>query len=1411
MDFLSKHRALITCADLNIRLTRNPNPLTVDLSQSGSNMGNSPQMSEIIASRETVIPPFQTRLIKAKTSLINDILITPTKFLSPEAVFSVTNGVIFVPITNNDVEPLTISRKTVISTAETFLEEQIVTIDSINSKKPLHNPITKEQREYIDQHLTADLTDSKLQKLKQLLYRFHDIISFDKHDLGLATAVKHKIDLKTKEPIHLKQYRIPEAHLKFLNEQVTAMLQTFAIRPSSSAYNSPVFCVKKPHSNDLRLVQDFRALNLNTYDLKYAIKEIQECLDSVGRRQSKIFSSIDLRSGFWQQSMDDKSAPYTAFSVPGRGRFEWTRMPMGLKGSPASFQRLMDHVFQDLPCAQSYLDDILCHSQDFFTHISHLEQTFLRLRQHGLKMNLDKCKLFAKSVTYLGHTLTPDGVTPSIDNIKAVRDFPEPTTIRQIREWCGLCNYFRPHIHQFAKLAGQMTALLRKDSQYKAGKLPPIAQAAFLALKEQLCSAPLLAYPLPNTPYILATDASVGTPDVPGGLGAILSQIHPDGMERVIAYASASLNTAQKNYSPFLLEMAAANYGIEHFSVYLLGRKFTLFTDHKPLEKMSLIHKRTLNRLQENMLQYDFDIKYRSGPLNSGPDALSRNPVDSVNIGHLTDIVKIQKQDSFLKYLRNYLQQKILPKEDEFRQRILHFAKDSFIKNDILYYILLRKNVPPAKVILVPKIAQLKLIAAFHSSPFEGHMGAIKTVLKLQQFYFWEKMLPQTVTFVDSCPVCLQVRNPRKLSAPLKSLPIVTKPNERIHLDLLGPLKNSISGDPYLLVITDAFTKYAQAITIPNKEARTVATQFYIKHICVFSPPSQILSDRGREFDCAILNDLTTLFKIEKRMTSSYHAQSNTQAESYNRTFIKLMKATLENSTLDWESALPAVTFAYNTHVHKSTLQSPFFLTFLHHPNLPHFDLDRPDVPSTDYATKAYFQMEDAFITAEQQLKEAALDSKRLYDRKTKLRKFFVNDQVLIRFPKQLLAQKEKPHGNPKFTKEWVAGYFIAKVISPVVFHVKKTPQSKPIVVNIDRVKLNTHFPQVQGDILLPEAPQTRARTKAAGRVDAVYHPFQTRQDVFTYEVEFQAPQLIEHNEAWTTPNRPFFLDLYNNSQISTHTLTSSLQSVEMDDSNRESPPLPSDEGDLFYSPAPKTNPSSLLSFSSHQHVDPMTLGAFSTDKPEPEPEVSENYPDQIRRLEEQLTFLTQEVQNSTVKNQKVSIRRKLENLRFLANLQQDVSNFNNYRESNLISPTTHKLVNQAAEEATRKAAATDSAIALQMIQSEFHSSIKRLLDEEDALAIKKEKDELFSDSDSFSPSDSDPEYIPPVSALERASSDSNSHQSTSTTLLRELPTRKTIIPGPHLEPSTTSRKPTLLDKFFTKTLKLPTPPPKNQ
>jgi hypothetical protein len=308
------------------------------------------------------------------------------------------------------------------------------------------------------------------------------------------------------------------------------------------------------------------------------------------------------------------------------------------------------------------------------------------------------------------------------------------------------------HVRNLAQLTSPLTTLTKKDCTWKSGTLPPDALQAFLELQTYLCSEPVVDYPRNNWPYALVVDASLGDDKKPGGLGAILTQVNPNGKHCVIAYASRKLQKHECNYTPFLLEMQAAIWGMDHFATNQRGRKFTLITDHRPLEKLGKVHTKTLNRLQEVMNSFDFDIIYKKGS-EMPADYLSRNIVNAISWDS-TQLAQAQNADPLLKALKNFLLNKELPVDAKCQSLIKIFAKDCFIQNDIIWHRIKRQFEPSRVVIFLPVLLKQDALADAHGNLLVGHDGIYKTKEHLLQCFYWPGMDADIAAHLQACHRC---------------------------------------------------------------------------------------------------------------------------------------------------------------------------------------------------------------------------------------------------------------------------------------------------------------------------------------------------------------------------------------------------------------------------------------------------------------------------------------------------------------------------------------------------------------------------------------------------------------------------------------------------------------------------------
>lgn len=463
--------------------------------------------------------------------------------------------------------------------------------------------------------------------IRKLCYDYRDIFYCEGIPLTFTNQIKHEIRTIDDIPIYTKSYRFPHVYKSEVKKQIDSMLDQNIIRHSTSPWSSPIWIVPKKMDNSgkrkFRIVIDYRKLNEKSIPDKFPIPNITDILDKLGR--SQYFTTLDLASGFHQIEMNQKDIEKTAFSTD-EGHFEYLRMPFGLRNAPSTFQRAMNHVLAGLQnkCLV-YMDDVLIFSTSLQEHIESIRLVFDRFRKTNFKVQLDKSEFLRQTVKFLGHIITPEGILPNPDKIEAIIKFPIPKTRKEIQSFLGLIGYYRKFIKDCAKLTKPLTSCLKKGAKIEHTKK---FIEAFEACKRILTNSPLLQHPDFSKPFILTTDASNFA------LGAVLSQ-GTVGSDKPIAYASRTLNESEKNYSTIMKELLSLTWATQYFRPYLFGRRFIIYTDHRPLKWLFSLkeHQNSMFiRWRTKLQDYDFDIEYKKGKLNLNADALSRieiNPIDT--------------------------------------------------------------------------------------------------------------------------------------------------------------------------------------------------------------------------------------------------------------------------------------------------------------------------------------------------------------------------------------------------------------------------------------------------------------------------------------------------------------------------------------------------------------------------------------------------------------------------------------------------------------------------------------------------------------------------------------------------------------------------------------------------------------
>jgi hypothetical protein len=570
------------------------------------------------------------------------------------------------------------------------------------------------------------------------------------------------------------------------------LLQQGVISHSNSAFASPVLLVKKgdkhPEPNSVpvwRLVIDYRHLNTLTVKGKYPLPVIDELLDELSGAQW--FSKLDLRAGYHQIRLAPGEEAKTAFQTH-NGHYEFKVMAFGLTGAPATFQFAMNAslapVFRKF--ALVFFDDILIYSETYEEHMTHLKEVLAILLRDQWKAKLAKCAFAQQRIAYLGHVIFADGVSTDESKIIAIRDWPVPTTLKELRGFLGLSGYYRKFIKHYAIISQPLTALLKKGVLFV---WTPAATEAFSALKLALITAPVLALPDYKAQFVIETDAC----EV--GIGAVLSQKgHP------LAFVSRALGPRNKGLSVYEKEYLAILLAVQQW--HLQMGEFLIHTDHKSLVHLTdqRLHTEWQQKAFTKMMGLQYQVVYKKGALNGAADALSRKPPNSSEVYSITQVQLVWIEQVVESYRNDPFAQETIQKLAVDALSAPHFS----LSSGVLRY--------DSRIwVGNDTTMQQQLIAAFHDSPLGGHSGFPVTYRRLVSLFKWTGMKATIREYVRACRICQQAKPERVLPLGLlQPLPVPSAPWEMATMDFIDGLPQSRQFNCILVVVDKLSNKFWQ-------------------------------------------------------------------------------------------------------------------------------------------------------------------------------------------------------------------------------------------------------------------------------------------------------------------------------------------------------------------------------------------------------------------------------------------------------------------------------------------------------------------------------------------------------------------------------------------------------------------------
>ena len=751
------------------------------------------------------------------------------------------------------------------------------------------------------------------QSLESMLKRYGNVfIPDNKGIVGLRAHVNLKPDAS---PVYQKPRPVPYSLGEKVDKEYERLIANNILYPvDNSDWGTPVVCVQKSQGG-VRICGDYKRVNERIASDGYRLPNVQELLSKLTQgSQPRVFSCLDLSGAFNQLLLDEDSAKLLVLNT-NRGLLATKRLTYGVKVAPAQFQAAMDKILAGVPNVCCYIDDILVATKDESKHLEILEKVLARLEKYNVKLNKTKCHFLKKEAQYLGHKLSAQGIKPLQNKVDAIMKAPSPRDVSELKSFLGMVNFYGKFVKNLSAELHPLYELLQGKSSWKWESKQ---QEAFEFAKHAVANAEVLAHYDPSKDVTLAVDAS------PYGVGAVISHTSSDGTDRPIAFASRSLNSAEKNYAQIEKEALAIIFGVKKFHMYLYGRKFTLETDHKPLTHIfgpKDIPTTAAARMQRWALilsGYEYNIKYRKGEDNAHADMLSRLPVDKPESAdpdeqyiHKTnvDALPVTAKQISLATQRSPILSKVYnycssgwPTE-EGNEEIEPFSRrrhELSIEDGCILW---------GSRVIIPEKYRNHILEELH----ECHPGMCRMKALARSNVWWPGLDEDIEDKVRHCMECAEsAQLPKK--QPLLLWPWTSEPMQRVHADFFEINKQMFH------ILVDSHSKWMEVYAMNTTTAKATIDTLR-KMMTNFGLIDRLVTDNGPQYISEDFRNFLKMNGIEHTLSPPYHPSTNGQAEAYVKTFKRMFSKC--NPTLSLQEKIDQVLRCYRNTPHTTTGKTP--------------------------------------------------------------------------------------------------------------------------------------------------------------------------------------------------------------------------------------------------------------------------------------------------------------------------------------------------------------------------------------------------------------------------------------------------------------------------------------------------------